>query len=509
MEIFLSILAFIIICLGTGSITNLIGFKDEDFFEKLFISLGIGIYSVPLLGNIFNLCSIPLDYRLFLAVSVLVILINLSIQLKSKGCLIPSGFKSRLKTSPADILVLIVFLITLFMYLKGSFSYPWLENSDPWRFAAATKYVAINRTYTPPFPFILGAHPYPQGFQVLMGILNQINKSISWTMKFYNSFIISLSLIFFYLLSKKILTNKKSALFSTIILASIPAWLSHFIFPYNLAVTATPLILYSLLKIKENKKWSIISVLLFTSVSVIHFYSFFIIALIFIVYYLTLVFCNTRLNKYTLLTAPAGTLLGILLFWLPALLGSSKNLPGGMDQVRNLIRRIFENKINLFVVLSIFIIFALLFFTAKYWREYWQRFLNKTVTANLKAITFILIISGLLLFLLLHPKLMKLLGSGSMKYSLNQFLMIGQRRNLIQNPFGLGPVPVILGLAGFGYLTFKIRRIFTPLEKATDFNRWSLPIEADGGSMPPSAHTVREQGSLTGFTSERFTRAFI
>jgi len=52
---------------------------------------------------------------------------------------------------------------------------------------------------------------------------------------------------------------------------------------------------------------------------------------------------------------------------------------------------------------------------------------------------------------------------------------------------------------------------FTPLEKATDFNRWSLPLKADGGLKPPSAQTVspvrdkslngvREQSSLTGFT---------
>jgi hypothetical protein len=46
--------------------------------------------------------------------------------------------------------------------------------------------------------------------------------------------------------------------------------------------------------------------------------------------------------------------------------------------------------------------------------------------------------------------------------------------------------------------------IFTPLEKATDFNRWSTDSQADGGLMPPSAQTVRERSSLTGFTDVRF-----
>ena len=55
-----------------------------------------------------------------------------------------------------------------------------------------------------------------------------------------------------------------------------------------------------------------------------------------------------------------------------------------------------------------------------------------------------------------------------------------------------------------------IKGPFTPLEKASDFNRRLLPIKADGGfqpeadpplaEMPPSANTVRERSSLTGFT---------
>jgi len=52
--------------------------------------------------------------------------------------------------------------------------------------------------------------------------------------------------------------------------------------------------------------------------------------------------------------------------------------------------------------------------------------------------------------------------------------------------------------------------LFTPLEKAADFNRWPLPIEGDSGFQlkadppqvenPPSPQTVRERDSLTGFT---------
>src|SRR3989338_9028216 len=34
------------------------------------------------------------------------------------------------------------------------------------------------------------------------------------------------------------------------------------------------------------------------------------------------------------------------------------------------------------------------------------------------------------------------------------------------------------------------RVVFTPLEKAADFNRRSVPLKADGGIQPPSAQTV-------------------
>jgi len=45
-----------------------------------------------------------------------------------------------------------------------------------------------------------------------------------------------------------------------------------------------------------------------------------------------------------------------------------------------------------------------------------------------------------------------------------------------------------------------IHRAFTPLEKTAAFKRRSVPLEVDGGLMPPLAQTVRERSSLTGFT---------
>ena len=51
-------------------------------------------------------------------------------------------------------------------------------------------------------------------------------------------------------------------------------------------------------------------------------------------------------------------------------------------------------------------------------------------------------------------------------------------------------------------LFFERLSLLTPLEKAADFNRRSLPIKGDGGLKPPSPQTVRERSSLTGFTRQ-------
>jgi len=64
-----------------------------------------------------------------------------------------------------------------------------------------------------------------------------------------------------------------------------------------------------------------------------------------------------------------------------------------------------------------------------------------------------------------------------------------------------------LPMLGFGlFVSYQLfyylsnKRLFTPLEKATEEVGGRVPYKADGGLMPPSAQTVRGRGSLTGFT---------
>ena len=64
-----------------------------------------------------------------------------------------------------------------------------------------------------------------------------------------------------------------------------------------------------------------------------------------------------------------------------------------------------------------------------------------------------------------------------------------------------GNRPCFKNIAGAAFVPARNNILwFTPLEKAADFNRWSLPIEGDGDLKPPPPRTVKEQSSLTGFT---------
>ncbi len=45
----------------------------------------------------------------------------------------------------------------------------------------------------------------------------------------------------------------------------------------------------------------------------------------------------------------------------------------------------------------------------------------------------------------------------------------------------------------------KLKNLFIPLEKTTDFKQWLFPNKADGGIIPPSRILVRGWSSLTGF----------
>jgi len=74
----ISITYFFIVTIGFGFITDLIVKEwKADFIEKLVIRIGVGIAVIPVVGVILNLLHIPLDWRIFLALSFFPFIISL------------------------------------------------------------------------------------------------------------------------------------------------------------------------------------------------------------------------------------------------------------------------------------------------------------------------------------------------------------------------------------------------------------------------------------------------
>src|SRR4030042_1450406 len=102
--------------------------------------------------------------------------------------------------------------------------------------------------------------PYPPGYDLLMGVLLQTANSVMWILKFFNALIISVSIAFFYFFAKELMGDKNKALFSTFCLAAVPAFMSHFIWAISLAVPLYFVAFYCLERIKQDKKWFIVSI---------------------------------------------------------------------------------------------------------------------------------------------------------------------------------------------------------------------------------------------------------
>ncbi|HIJ11572.1 TPA: hypothetical protein HA278_05940 [Candidatus Woesearchaeota archaeon] len=164
---------------------------------------------------------------------------------------------------------------SLFVYASGAFNYPYLENEDPWGHSVGVKYVALEKTaYDPPLEnvpkeidFLLSyIDIYPPAYDVMMGILHQTAPDLPWVLKFFNALIISLGFVFFYLFATLLIKDRGKALFATFILAAIPSYLSHFIWAHSLVITLFFPAMYALIKIRDDKRWTIVALIIIASI---------------------------------------------------------------------------------------------------------------------------------------------------------------------------------------------------------------------------------------------------
>jgi hypothetical protein len=264
----LSIMIFFLIIWGFGySLGYLLKLSYPNKCEQLLMEMGTGLGLFSVLAVLFSVITIPLDFRIFLVLALAIPLLNL---IKKKMIIsIPKITPSKLldKSLLYIIIVLILSVVLFGVYLKGAFSYPYLENDDSWDHALGTKYIAIEKTAYQPENFnIHYLNPYPPSYDIILGLLHQINPSVSWVLKFFNSLIISLGIIFFYFFAERFTKNKDKALLATFILALLPSFMSHFIWAQSLALVLFFPAFYCFERINENPKWLYVAAIIVAAI---------------------------------------------------------------------------------------------------------------------------------------------------------------------------------------------------------------------------------------------------
>jgi len=209
----LSIILFFLYTWGFGYGLGSLARESEDFLERNLMRIGIGLGAMLTLGLLLNLLRIPLDWKIFLSISILLILIRFYAHFKKgKNIFNPKN----ISISIFPLLMLVLFSISFYMYAKGAFSYPYLEDDDSWSHSMGVKYVSMEKTVFEKTS--VGLHyidPYPPVYEMLLGIMHQTSNSVYWTLKFFNALIVSLSIVFFYFFAKVFTNSSKKAFFST------------------------------------------------------------------------------------------------------------------------------------------------------------------------------------------------------------------------------------------------------------------------------------------------------
>jgi hypothetical protein len=310
-----TIMLFLVYCFGLGLSATFFLKNSKNFLERNLMRVGIGLALVPLLGMLLNILRLPIDWRIILILSIAYPAYDAFRKFQSNA-----GF-GKLRITKADIsifAVLLIFLGTFYIYASGAFKYPYLEDDDPWAHAIGTKYVAMEKNLNN--PYIRYIDPYPPSYDLLMGVLHQTNNSVYWTLKFFNALIISLSVIFFYFFAKEFGLGRNKALFATFALASIPCFLSHFIWGIALTMPLFFVAFYCVEMIRHDKKWWIVSglVMVATLTSSPTHSTYF--GLFFALYLGAKLIMERKIPVYHALAGTLGLSASFAVWWLPAIL---------------------------------------------------------------------------------------------------------------------------------------------------------------------------------------------
>ena len=428
----ISILLFFLYLWGLGYTATYWVKKPEHPWERQLLNLAIGLGIFPILSILINFLHIPLDWKLFLVLSLVFPLYNLVNKIRTKQLHLPTFKFTITKSDLALLAVLIIVAFSLFMYTTGAFAYPYLEDEDPWGHSVGVKYVAIEKNAYDPVipgledkidPVLSYIDPYPPAYDILLGILHQTSPDLNWTIKFFNALLISLGFLFFYLFAKDFMGNQNKALLATFILASLPAYLSHFIWAHALAITLFFPAMYAFWKIKEDHRWTYIAAIIVASIWVAQNIEEPIkLTMLFLVFVIVASITSGKFLKKEFIAIMAGFALS-LLWW--GVMIKKYSLRGFVQYFTG--GRIFPTATTASEVLS------------------------SGASSAVSAST-----TWLDKLFAIHRSLTSPGGSGARAYGLNDFV-IAQNENMINNPIGLGVVVSVLILLGIIYILWHYK----------------------------------------------------
>jgi hypothetical protein len=303
--------------------------QSKSWLERQIMNMGIGLGVWTFLIIIVNTIGLPLDWRLFLLWCLAIPVYAVYEKIADKGLKFEFKMpKFQLKKSTLHILLVVIMGLVLFsVFHKGTFSYPWLEDGDPWEHASGTLYVSEMKTYTRSAenlmnPLIHYLEPYPPTYDSIMGILRQTYQNTNWVLKFFNVLMIALGHIWFYFFAKEFMRDANKALFATFAFVVVPCFLGHFIWSTTLAMVLYFPAFYCIEKLKskkENFNWIYPAILVIAGLMVAQPSDAFFFGIFFAIYYLVTIIQKKKMFWRMAFAGGIGVLLSMI-YWIPTFL---------------------------------------------------------------------------------------------------------------------------------------------------------------------------------------------
>lgn len=262
--------------------------KITELKHHMISTLALGFAVMSFFAIILNVLHLPIDIKIYFLAFIIPLY---DLWKKRKNNFAYTKEITRIENKLLNkytCILLIIFLVHLTVFWKGAFSYAYLEDDDPWGHAEAVKYITETKTYDQKgigvFHYL---EPYPPTFDALIAIFHQLNPDLNFLLKAINALIVSLGLLFFYAFvvefyrkkeldesveqrERKSCNAKKIALIATFILATLPAYASHFIWSHSLGLTLLPVALLFTLQAARDQQYIILAIIAIASAMVAH-----------------------------------------------------------------------------------------------------------------------------------------------------------------------------------------------------------------------------------------------